>query len=38
MDGITEENQVPEGVAYLKREKVSDSEQGDILLLKRKEM
>jgi len=36
IDGITEEIQVPEVVAYLKREYVLDSEQGDILILKRK--
>ena len=37
-DGITEEIQVPEVVAYLKREYVLESEQGDTLILKRKEM
>ncbi len=36
IDGITEEIQVPEVVVYLKREYVLDSEQGDILILKRK--
>jgi hypothetical protein len=38
IDGITEEMQVPEVAAYLKKEYVLDSEQGDILILKRKGM
>jgi hypothetical protein len=32
IDGITEEGQVPEVAAYLKREHVLDSEQGDLLI------
>jgi hypothetical protein len=36
IDGITEEIQVPEVVAYLKKEYDLDTAQGDILILKRK--
>jgi len=36
IDGISEDIEVPEVGAYLKREYVLDSEQGDILILKRK--